>query len=255
MHDSRFRLDDKVAVVTGAAQGIGRALAIGLAQAGAAIAITDLPNNASAAEKVREEIVQLGGSARTYDLDVLDLPAIQRVLDQIASEMGSLDILINNAGVRVRRPSLEVSEQEWDAIVDVNLKGVFFCAQAAAPHMMSRNNGRIINVASQLGVTALPERAAYCASKAGVINLTRVLALEWCDQGITVNAIGPGPTNTPMTSDVLTPEAQAELRMRSPIGRRLEPEEIVGAVVFLAGPNAAAVNGQVLLVDAGWTAQ
>jgi len=120
--------------------------------------------------------------------------------------------------------------------------------------MVPQGSGRIINVASQLAVTALPERAAYCASKGGVVNLTRVLALEWCNQGITVNAIGPGPTNTPMVEEYLSSQAQSELRNRSPIGRRLEPQDMVGAVVFLASPTALGVNGHLLLVDAGWTA-
>ena len=168
--------------------------------------------------------------------------------------MGRLDVMVNNAGIRARRPSLDVEEEEWDRIMAVNLKGVFFCAQAAARHMLAQGSGRIINVASQLGITAMPERAAYCASKGGVVNLTRALALEWCNQGVTVNAIGPGPTNTPMVEDAPSEEALAELRLRSPIGRRLEPQDMVGAVVFLASPAAAGVNGHLLLVDAGWTA-
>jgi 2-deoxy-D-gluconate 3-dehydrogenase len=254
MGDTPFLLNGKVALVTGAGQGIGRALAAGLAQAGAAVSVTDLPSNALAMEMVRQEIEHAGGTARSYALDVRDVTAIQRVVDQTADEMGRLDIMVNNAGVRIRRPSLQVTEQEWDAILDVNLKGLFFCAQAAAQHMLAQGNGRIINVASQLGVTALPERAAYCASKSGVVNLTKALALEWYSGGVTVNAIGPGPTNTPMTDEPMTPEAEAELLSRSPIGRRLEPEEMVGAVVFLASPEAAGVNGQMLLVDAGWTA-
>ncbi len=254
MADPPFRLDGKVALVTGAGQGIGKALAHGLARAGAAVAVTDLPGKHSSAEAVRRRIVEEGGNARAYSLDVRDVASIQQVVDQAAADMGRLDVMVNNAGIRVRRPSLEVTEAEWDEVLGVNLKGLFFCAQAAARYMLAQGSGRIINVASQLGITAMPERAAYCASKGGVVNLTRALALEWCNHGVTVNAIGPGPTNTPMVGDTLTPEAQVELNYRSPIGRRLEAEDMVGAAVFLASSAAAGVNGHLLLVDAGWTA-
>ena len=250
MEGDGFRLDGKVALVTGAGQGIGKALALGLAHAGASVAVTDRPDNASAADAVQREIQGKGGTARAYALDVRDLPGVRKTVDQVVAEMGRLDIMVNNAGVQVRGPSMEVTEEEWDQTMEVNLKGVFFCAQAAARHMLAQGSGRIINVASQLALSALPERAAYCASKGGVLNLTRALALEWAKHGVTVNAIGPGPTNTPLLQPV-SPEANAAILARSPMGRRLEPEEMVGAVVFLAGPSAGAVNGHLLLVDTG----
>ncbi len=254
---SGLGLNGRVALVTGAARGIGRALALGLAQAGADVAVSDLPAHRGGTEETSEEISGLGNIGRAYDLDVLDLENIAGVTGEVVSDFGRLDILVNNAGIRIRKPALEVTERDWDAVIDTNLKGVFFCAQAAARHMISQGSGRIINVASQLAVVARPDRAAYCASKGGVANLTRVLALEWAKYGITVNAIGPGPTTTPGLLEADTrpeQEVEAELLAHMPLGRRMEPEELVGAAIYLASPSAGATTGHLLIVDGGWTA-
>ena len=250
MADGAFRLDGRVAVVTGGSQGIGRAVSLALAEAGAAVAVTNVRGKSADVDALCAEITAGGGTAKGYVLDVTDTPGIPAAMDRIAAELGGLDILVNNAGVRSEKPSVELTEAEWDAVLGVNLKGTFFCAQAAARHMLERGHGRIVNVASQLAVAAAPERAAYIASKGGVVALTKVLALEWVSKGITVNAIGPGPTETPMTMREDAPPVSA----RSPLGRRLKPEEVAGAVVFLASPAGAAVNGHLLLVDGGWTA-
>ena len=189
-----LNLDGMAALVTGSARGIGRALAIGLAEAGADVAVSDLPDMLPEARTAQELIEALGRSSGAYALDVLDIGAIHGAIGQVVHDFGRLDILVNNAGIRIHRPALEVTEEEWDAVVDTNLKGVFFCSQAAARHMMAQGGGRIINIASQMAIVAIEDRPAYCASKAGVANLTRALALEWIKYGITVNAIGPGPT-------------------------------------------------------------
>ena len=249
-------LDGRVALVTGAARGIGRALSLGLAQAGAHVAVLDLPHMAEEAQSVRKDIEALGRTSRTYTLDVRDIPSVQPAVDRIAADFGALDILINNAGTRIQKPALEVTEDEWDLVVDTNLKGLFFCAQAAARHMVPRGSGRIINLASQLGLVATPNRPAYCASKGGVINLTRALALEWIRHGVTVNAIGPGPTDTgrgapPSDSE----EAQRVLEARMPLGRQMQPEDLVGAAIYLASPAAAAITGHTMIVDGGYVAQ
>ncbi len=249
-------LDGRVALVTGAARGIGRALSLGLAQAGAHVAVLDLPHMAEEAQSVRKDIEALGRTSRTYTLDVRDIPNVQPAVDRIAADFGALDILINNAGTRIQKPALEVTEDEWDLVVDTNLKGLFFCAQAAARHMVPRGSGRIINLASQLGLVATPNRPAYCASKGGVINLTRALALEWIRHGVTVNAIGPGPTDTgrgapPSDSE----EAQRVLEARMPLGRQMQPEDLVGAAIYLASPAAAAITGHTMIVDGGYVAQ
>ena len=250
MADGGFRLDGRVAVVTGGSQGIGRAVSLALAEAGASVAVTNVREKSADVDALCAEITAGGGTAKGYELDVTDTGGIPAVMDSIAADLGGLDILVNNAGVRSEKPSLELTEAEWDSVLGVNLKGTFFCAQAAARHMLERGHGRIVNVASQLAVAAQPKRTAYIASKGGIVALTKVLALEWIAKGITVNAIGPGPTETPMTMRADAPPVSA----RSPLGRRLKPEEVAGAVVFLASPAGAAVNGHLLLVDGGWTA-
>ena len=251
-------LEGKVALVTGSARGIGAALAVGLAEAGADVAVSDMPSNRDGMTQVRHRIDGQGRRFQAYDLDVLDLEQIRSTVNRAAADLGGLDILVNNAGIRRRSPALEVTEEDWDAVMDTNLKGTFFCSQAAAGVMIPRGGGRIINVASQLAVVASENRAAYCSSKGGVASLTRVLALEWLRYGITVNAIGPGPTETPGLLEADTrdsDELQADLAVNMPLGRRMRPEELVGAAVYLASPAAAATTGHLLIVDGGWTAR
>ena len=251
-------LEGKVALVTGSARGIGAALAIGLAEAGADVAVSDVPSNRASMSEVKKRIEARERRSMAYDLDVLGLGQIRSTVGQAAADLGGLDILVNNAGIRRRSPALEVTEEDWDAVIDTNLKGTFFCSQAAAGVMIPRGGGRIINVASQLAVVASENRAAYCSSKGGVASLTQVLALEWLRYGITVNAIGPGPTETPGLLEADTRDAdelQADLAVNMPLGRRMRPEELVGAAVYLASPSAAATTGHLLIVDGGWTAR
>ena len=249
-------LEGMTALVTGSGRGIGSVLAVGLAQAGANVAVSDVPEQIAGAEDTAGRIRKEGVHSEAYALDVLDLANIRETMDRVAQDMGRLDILVNNAGIRRRQPALEVSEDNWDAVIDTNLKGPFFCAQAAAKPMIEQGFGRIINISSQLALVAGENRSAYCASKAGLANLSRVLALEWLKYGITVNAIGPGPTETPglLMADTRTDEElAADLRAHMPLGRRMSPEELVGAAIYLASPSAGAITGQLLVVDGGWT--
>ena len=252
-----LNLDGMTALVTGSGRGIGSALAFGLAQAGASVALSDVPEQLPGARETAERIKGEGVDSRTYSLDVLDLANIRRTVDEVVRDFGRLDILVNNAGIRRRQPALEVTEDNWDAVIDTNLKGPFFCAQAAARVMIEQGGGRIINISSQLAIIAGENRVAYRASKAGLANLTRVLALEWIKYGITVNAIGPGPTETPglLAADTRSAaELAADLSANMPLGRRMLPEELVGAAVYLASPSASATTGHLLIVDGGWTA-
>ncbi len=255
---SGLSLEGHVALVTGSARGIGAALAIGLAEAGADVAVSDIPTMLDQAKQVQEHIEGLDRTSSTYALDVLDLDSIRDSVDSVVRDFGRLDILINNAATRRPKPALELTEAEWDAVVNTNLKGVFFCAQAAARHMAEQGRGRIINIASQMALVARPRRVAYTASKAGVAGMTRALALEWIQYGITVNAIGPGPTVTPgmLAANPWTAEQIADdIQHNMPLGRRMEPEELVGAAIYLASPSASATTGHLLIVDGGWTAQ
>ena len=250
-------LEGQVALVTGSARGIGAALAVGLAQAGAHVAVSDMAERLELARDTQTRVEAEGVGSATYALDVLDVPRISEAIDRIVQDFGRLDILVNNAGIRIRKPALELTEADWDATVDTNLKGLFFCAQAAARPMIGQGYGRIINIASQLSVVAMADRAPYVASKAGVAGLTRALAVEWTKHGVTVNAIGPGPTETPgmLAADPRTPEeVQTDLDHHMLLGRRMLPSELVGAAVYLASPSAGATTGHLLVVDGGWTA-
>jgi 2-dehydro-3-deoxy-D-gluconate 5-dehydrogenase len=255
MYLPSMQVTDQVALVTGAGSGIGRAIALALAEAGAHVAVTELPVHMARADEVGAQISSLGRRSLALALDVTDVPSIGPVVAAVRRELGGLDILVNNAGVQVARPALEVSEDDWDRVVDVDLRGVFFCAQAAGRVMVAQNSGRIINVASQNGVIGYYHRAAYCAAKAGVVNLTRVLAIEWAPHNVLVNAVAPTFVRTPMGERTLSdPTVREDILRRIPLGRIAEPEDIVGAVVYLASPAAAMVTGHTLLVDGGWTA-
>lgn len=250
-----MRLDDNVVLVTGGGSGIGRAIALAVAEAGADVTVCEVPQKIDALDGVCEAIENLGRRALPLPLHLPNLAAIDSVVRRVLDAYGRIDVLVNNAGINIPKDALDVTEADWDAVLDVNLKGLFFMSQCAARSMVETGGGKIVNIASQNGVVGYYKRAAYCASKAGVVNLTRVLAVEWAPHRITVNAVGPTFILTPLTQSTFDDALLREdVLSRIPLGRVGRPEDVVGAVVFLASPAADLITGHTLLVDGGWTA-
>jgi NAD(P)-dependent dehydrogenase (short-subunit alcohol dehydrogenase family) len=249
-----FSLTGQVALVTGASRGIGRDLARALAAAGATVAVAarTLADAHAVARQIRHE----DGLATPVELDLRSRGSIEDAVSQVEAEHRRLDILVNNAGLGTNHDALYATEDEWDELMAVNLRGLFFACQSAGRRMVAAGRGRIVNISSQGGQVGLVRHAAYCASKGGVDQLTRVLALEWGSHGVTVNAVAPTFVRTPGTAERLDdPEFLAGVLARIPVGHVGTTTDVAAAVVYLASPAGAMVNGTVLTVDGGWTAQ
>jgi NAD(P)-dependent dehydrogenase (short-subunit alcohol dehydrogenase family) len=251
----QFLLTNRRALVTGGARGLGRVMAEALAQAGADVVITSRSaDNAVAAAS--DVAASTGRKVVGLAADVAIASDITRLADDAERALGPIDILVNNAGINIRGASETLTEADWDTVLDTNVKGPFLCARLFGPRMAARGWGRIINLGSILSVIGIAGRAPYGASKAAVANLTRVLALEWAGQGVTVNAICPGPFGTEMNRPLLNdPDKYAAFVAKIPLGRWGELHEIAGATVFLASDASSFVTGSLLFVDGGWTAQ
>ncbi|WP_379128253.1 SDR family NAD(P)-dependent oxidoreductase [Paenibacillus sp. sgz500958] len=249
-----FDLNGKIAVITGASMGIGQGLAKALANAGAKVILS--ARSVDALEATAAEIRSEGREAEVRRLDVTDIPQIGVVMNEISETFGRIDILVNNAGLGANHAAIDVTEDDWDSMMDVNLKGLFFCCQAAGRIMLKQGYGRIVNMSSQASVVGIVDHAVYCASKGGVNQLTRVLALEWSRHGVNVNAVAPTFTYTPGTAERLdNPEYYQNVVKRIPANRVAELRDVAGAVIYLASPAGNMVTGTTLLVDGGWTAQ
>lgn len=247
-----FDLSGKVAVVTGANTGIGQGIALALASAGASIAAVGRTPAEDTVDKVRA----LGGRAEIISADLSSIEPVDRIVSETLQLLGGLDILVNNAGIIRRADSIDFTEEDWDAVIDTNLKSVFFLCQAAARHMIPAGGGKIINIASMLTFQGGIRVPSYTASKSGVGGLTRLLANEWAAQGINVNAIAPGYIATNNTAGLQDDETRnRQIIERVPAGRWGRPDDLGGAAVFLASSAADYVHGHILAVDGGWLAR
>lgn len=244
-----MRLENKVAVITGGAQGIGRAIALGMGREGAKVVVADL--QAEKAERVAAEARALGADAFAVEVNVASETSVQRLAQRTFERFARVDILVNDAGVYLKAPVAEKSEEDWDRTIDVNLGGNFLCARAFVPAMRKQKSGRIISIASSIAHTGAREFADYAASKGAIIGLVKALARELGSDGITVNAICPGSANTDMPRRHRT-EEETMARLRStPLGHVLEPEDIAGPILFLASDAASYITGQVYNINCG----
>jgi 3-oxoacyl-[acyl-carrier protein] reductase len=243
-----LKLKGKVALVTGAAQGIGRAIALLLARNGADIVVSDI--NLEKAEETAKEIRAIGPKATAVKVDVSNLSDVERMVEAVIEKLAKIDILVNNAGITRDKLVLRMTEEDWDAVLGVNLKGTFNCTKTVIRHMAKQRSGRIVNIASVVGEMGNAGQANYSASKAGVIGLTKTIAREYAQRGINVNAIAPGYIETPMT-DALPEKAKEELKKLIPMERLGKPEDVADAVLFLVCEESSYITGQVLNVNGG----
>jgi NAD(P)-dependent dehydrogenase (short-subunit alcohol dehydrogenase family) len=250
-----FRITGKNALITGGGRGLGKTMALALAEAGADVAIAGRTRE-PLEETAAEVAAATGRRAVPFIADVTSADAVKALKANVNAAFGQIDILINNAGNNIRGSIEDLTEADWDSVLDTNLKGPFLCSQAFGPDMAQRGWGRVINLGSILSAIAIPGRSPYASAKAGVTALTRVLALEWAAQGVTVNAICPGPFATDMNKSLLNDPVKFQEFVRNlPIGRWAELDELAGLVVLLASPSSSFITGSSIYIDGGWTAR
>jgi NAD(P)-dependent dehydrogenase (short-subunit alcohol dehydrogenase family) len=248
-----MKLLDKVGIVTGAGRGIGEAIARRLASEGCKVVISDI--DLTAAQAVAESLKRSGREAMAIKADVSNKTDVDAMINETVKKFGRVDILVNNAGMSVVGPSAELDEELWRRGMDVMLTGVFLCSQAAGKQMIIQKSGKIINVASMFGLGGIPERACYCAAKAGVISLTKVLGCEWAHYNINVNAIAPGYVETDLVKNLISQGTfdEKSLAGRTPLDRLARPDEIAEIALFLASDESKYIEGQTIVVDGGWS--
>jgi NAD(P)-dependent dehydrogenase (short-subunit alcohol dehydrogenase family) len=250
-----FKLDGRIALITGGNRGLGFAMAKALANAGASVVVTSRQEDR--AKKSATTLAEITGQ-RTMGIaaDITDTAQIETMIQSVVKEFGRIDILVNNAGINIRKPVEDLDEMSWDLVQDTNLKAPFLCSRAVVHYMKEQRYGRIINISSMIGMVGLPERGAYCSSKGGLIQLTRVMALEWATHNITVNALCPGPFATEINIPVMNnPQANQYFLDHIALGRWGQPDELGGAIVFLASEASSFMTGAALVIDWGWTAE
>jgi NAD(P)-dependent dehydrogenase (short-subunit alcohol dehydrogenase family) len=251
--DAQFSLADRVAVVTGASRGLGRSISLGMARAGAHI--VGVGRTEEDLSAVIGEVKTIGREALAIPADITKLSEIDSVVEKALAAFGRIDILVNNAGINIPQSASEVTEEAWDQVMNINLKATFFCSQRVGMVMIDQRHGKIINISSQMALVGYYKRSAYCASKGGVAQITKVLAVEWAPFNINVNSVAPTFVETAMTANMFSDRAfREDVMSRIPMGRLAQPEDVVGAVVYLASPASDFVTGHTLLVDGGWVA-
>ena len=257
MRPSEFRLNDlqdKVVLVTGAAKGIGRAMALAFAGQGSRLVLFDL--DAPGLQKVQQELIAQECEAVAVTGSVTEPSDIERAVNASVRSFGRLDVLLNNAGISMNKPAIELTPHEWRRTIDIDLTGVFFCCQAAARQMIKQGSGVIVSTASMYGVAAAANRVAYCSAKAGVVAMTKSLAVEWAPSGIRVNALCPGYIETDLVRDIIAAGAmdRDEIEARIPSGQMGQPEQMADMALFMCSDISAYMTGHALVADGGWTA-
>ncbi len=248
-----FDLTGRVALITGGGRGLGETFAYALAAAGADIVVSS--RTAGEIEQVAEAVRAMGRRAEAITCDITDEASVEAMVSEAVARMGHLDILVNNAGMNIRKPILEITLQEWQQVLDTNLKGYFLAGRAAGRVLVAQGHGKMINIGSIFVSTALPAQGPYASSKGAIMQLTRVMALEWAKRGVQVNLLSPTYFETEMTRPVYAdPERKAFIEDRTPMGRWGQPHELAGSLVFLASHASDFITGQELLVDGGYTA-
>ncbi|MEV9640583.1 glucose 1-dehydrogenase [Mammaliicoccus sciuri] len=249
---SMFGLSEKVAVITGASKGIGRDISLFLAEAGADVAI--IARNKQELYELSKEIQAKGRRALAISADLMEISSIPNIVDQVIKEFGRIDILINNAGMNIPKPALDITEHEWDLVTDLNVKSLFFMTKEVGKYMQELKAGKVINITSQMAFVGYYDRAAYCASKGSVTQMMKALAIEWAPYNINVNAVAPTFIETPMTKKMFEDDHfKSEILSRIPLGRLAKSEDLFGAILYLSSRSSDMVTGHTLKVDGGWT--
>ena len=249
---SIFELTDKVAIVTGASKGIGRDISLLLAEAGANLVI--IARNEQELLELSQEIKAKGRKVLAIPADLMDTSGIPKIIEQVIEEYGRIDILINNAGTNIPKPALETTEEDWDLVMDLNVKSLFFMTKEVGKHMCNQKSGKVVNITSQMAFVGYHDRSVYCASKGSVTQMMKALAIEWAPHQINVNAVAPTFIETPMTKDMFQDEKfKNDVLNRIPLGRLAKSEDLFGAILFLSSRASDMVTGHTVVVDGGWT--